>query len=161
MFRWASITCSLVALAAFAVVGFTAGEEVRQGCTDAIRPPLPPRCNVLSNISSWVFLFGLILTLALQIIHYLVAAQKRSWGWIITLLVTPPLCILFSLYGVNPPGARADLLPSFVYLPIGLPNLLFGIFGLKPRRRDSRASLPGEEPALVLPLDETSEPQSG
>jgi hypothetical protein len=145
MFRWASVTCSSIALVAFAVVGFTTGERVRENCTDAIHFPLPPQCNVFYNISSWVFLFGLTLTVSLLFLHYLVAAQKRSWGWIITLFVVPPICVFFSAYGVET-GERADLLPSLIYLPIGLPNLLFGIFGFKPRRGAARVSPPEDVP---------------
>src|ERR1043166_9700781 len=104
MFKWASITCSLLALAAFAVVGFTAGERVRQGCTDALVFPLPPQCGTLTDINLGFLGFGVILTWSLLLLRYLVAATRRSWGWIITFFVVPPACFLFSAFGVNPPG---------------------------------------------------------
>jgi hypothetical protein len=175
MLRWVSIIGSSIALALFGASGF--GATAYEGCPDRIPMAamaitkmdtfflaLQPSCAMFYNaFAGWTLLCGLCLTVLLLIAHLIMAFRKYATWWFITLLIVPPLCFFCGLsYALSWSGdtfAITALTMSISCSLAGLPNLLFGIIGLRPTRAAGRASLPGAGAVPVSPLSEPSEQQ--
>ncbi|HEY7355771.1 MAG TPA: hypothetical protein VH590_04860, partial [Ktedonobacterales bacterium] len=152
MFRWASIICSSIALALFFITGFAV--KVDEGCPDRIPMTAlaiaradslllslqPPCVTFYDTLYSSTFLCGFSLTVLLLIANLIMAFRKRTWDWLFTLLVVPPLCFSCGILAYSSwAGGGVYLLQSFSITVgcafIGLLNLLYGIIGLRPERR--------------------------
>ena len=146
MFRWVSLLFSAIATLLFIVTLFVI--EAGTGCPDwphmamisSVRTDqlsLAPQfeCTMFYvTLSSWTVLCAAGLTLLLLIIHLLVAAKKRLWGWFTTLFVWPSLCVISggATVGQIAGGYDGGFMITMFCLFGGLINLLFGIVILKP-----------------------------
>jgi hypothetical protein len=170
--RWISIICSAIGAAMLGGMSVVVSLEEAWGCTNWDRiDPLPSVCFMLYTLGGWTSFLGIGLTALFGLIHLGVASQQHRWGWFNALLMVPFLCFFMGPYietfadtdysVLNYTDSiyyKVGLVLWIISLPLaGLPNLLFGIFSLKPKRRTARAALPGAEPAPVPPLSETHE----
>jgi hypothetical protein len=146
MFRWASIIGSSIAVALLgttSIIGFIEAAWMCVGWHWIGGPP--SRCVTLYSVALWPFFLGLGFTTLLAIIHLVVAARQKRWGWFNALLLAPPLCFCMSAYVGGSYSSRSFLF-FIICLPfIGLPNLLFSIKVLNQTQEAATTSPPGEE----------------
>jgi hypothetical protein len=81
----------------------------------------------------------------LLVIHLIVSAKKRTWGWFITFLAAPPVCFSCGAL-MDAPWVGGGVVTIYALTIcvfgalIGGLNLLFGIAVLKPTKGMPRAS---------------------
>jgi hypothetical protein len=92
-------------------------------------------------LGSWAFLLGAGLTVLLLGGNLVVAAQQRSWGLCLLLLVWPPFC--FGCYAFcYAAGFGPAIVARWLFIPgIGLLNFLFACSNMQLRRETAPASL--------------------
>lgn len=131
MFRWISVIISAIAVVVLSLAGVSLGVwfascyEFTMGFYEA--PPPSAYCVRVSAASNWLFLTGASLTVLLLVVHLVLAAKQRKWGWFIGLLVAPIICFFVGI-GVTASGNA--IFTALALALIGLPNLLFGLIAL-------------------------------